>query len=381
MSHSKISPSMIHRVFACPGSVGLTDRLGIVDRRSSKFAAEGTFLHSIRAHCLDREVDAIAMVGTVETHDGFIFTFTKEMAGWLQPGIDLLRALGGTLYVEKKFDLGEWSPGMRGTADAVVVDGSTLIVDDFKGGAGLVIDAEQNEQLMCYALGALCLAPQADRVEIQIDQPRTGDGLGSSWVTSRSELEAFGERVREITQVAMSPDAPFGPSEDACRWCPCNGQCPAQTEKILALVEFSELEAPFAPPVALTPEQRSAVLTHKKAIEGWLDALHEQALADALAGRPVPGFKAVAGRRGSRTWRDGVERTIVATLGDDAYKSALISPAQADKLMPKEFVAELVEQAEGKPCLVPESDKRQPINLLADILAALPAVSPKDPWE
>jgi hypothetical protein len=58
---------------------------------------------------------------------------------------------------------------------------------------------------------------------------------------------------------------------------------------------------------------------------------------------------------------------LVEIIGvDAAFKSTLISPAQAEKALKKEdrgILDDLVIKPAGKPTLVPESDKRPAINL------------------
>lgn len=384
-AHARLSPSAAERWMNCPGSVQLAESLG-VRGKPTRFSAEGTFAHSVRAAILEgKEPPPSATI------DGFDFKITPEMLDHLQPGIDRLSAdmflaleesAGmAAMLVEHRVDLGPWIAGAWGTADAVVVARDLLVVDDLKYGAGRPVAAEGNLQLMTYALGCLSLNPRVARVVLRIDQPRVAGGA-SSWEIGADALRAWGETVlRPAALAAAAPGAPLVPSEDACRWCPAKAVCPALAAHALEVVAFDDLDAPWAGR-ALTPTQRSRVLEHKVAIEKWLEALHSAALADALAGLPVPGFKVVEGRRGNRQWRPGVESTLVGLLGEDAYERKLISPAQADKKLgakEKVMLVPLVEQPDGKPCLVPEDDKRPaiPAGAMFDVIES----DPVNPWE
>lgn len=382
MAHSKISPSSAERWMQCPGSVELLESLGIKSSPPTVFSSEGTFAHAIRAEALTTGRDVASFVGTKRTVDGFVHECTSEMAEHLRFGIERLRSEGGKMLVEERVDLDQWIPEAWGTADAVVIVDDLLIVDDLKYGAGVGVGAERNPQLMAYALGLLRHAPKAGRVLLRIDQPRT-PGFGSSWEITTAELRAWGASVlRPAALEALSKGAPLAPSDEACRWCAAKAQCPALAAHALEVAGFSDLTVPPVLPLALTPAQRSVVLRHREQIEGWLSALAGAAMADAEAGLPVPGFKLVAGRRGNRAWLEGSEPTVVSILKERAYENKLVSPATAEKLLGKggkEAIAPLVVQAEGKPLLVPDDDKRPALTVGAvfDVIES----NTSNPWE
>ena len=105
-------------------------------------------------------------------------------------------------------------------------------------------------------------------------------------------------------------------------------------------------------------------------IEGWCKAIRAKAEAELLAGRPVPGFKLVEGRRGARRWAD--DKEVEATMKsmrmklEEMYDFSLISPTTAEKLHkagtigPRQWpkLQGLITQSEGKPSVAPASDKR-----------------------
>ena len=366
-AHAKLSPSAADRWMQCPGSIALCESLGLTSSPPSRFSAEGTFAHSIRAKCLETKCDPREFIGVTETVDGFEFTCDGAMADHLRPGIDSLRHIGGDLHVEVKLDLDKWIPGGFGTSDAVVITGNTLIVDDLKFGSGVPVSAKDNRQLMIYALGALALHPKAKTIVLNIDQPRTGDGTGSSATVTRAQLLAFGKTVKAAALAATSPGAPLVPGEKTCKWCPAKGACSAlaaYTAREMGMTGDSEGRTHIPEVQSLTPQQRANILTAKPLIESWLEAVHAASLADALAGQPDPGWKVVEGRRGNRAWVAGAERILVGMLGDAAFEKKLISPAAADKLAPKDFIAPLVTQPDGKPALVAVDDKRPSIGVV-----------------
>jgi hypothetical protein len=119
-------------------------------------------------------------------------------------------------------------------------------------------------------------------------------------------------------------------------------------------------------PSTLTVEQIKSVLDNKDLIDKWLKSVHSYVLGQIETGNGFPGYKIVAGRS-NRKWEDPViaEKTLRGYIGDQAYNQKLKSPAQAEKALGKEkkLIKDLIIKPQGKPVLVPESDKREPIAL------------------
>ena len=72
---------------------------------------------------------------------------------------------------------------------------------------------------------------------------------------------------------------------------------------------FDDLDDPddepvMADPDALDPARRYHIVRHAHLVRAWLADLHERSLDAALAGRPDPGSKAVAGQKGDRRYAD-----------------------------------------------------------------------------
>lgn len=85
----------------------------------------------------------------------------------------------------------------------------TLTVIDFKYGVGILVEAEKNPQMMCYALGALQLFDSIydiDSVTMTIFQPRR-DSV-STYTISKEELLKWADEV-------LAPTAQLAPKAKA----------------------------------------------------------------------------------------------------------------------------------------------------------------------
>jgi hypothetical protein len=120
----------------------------------------------------------------------------------------------------------------------------------------------------------------------------------------------------------------------------------------------------LALPVLGDPDRRAYVIEHSSMIVRWLDGLKEACLADALAGLPTGGLKAVAGRRAAAKWNDkeAAARAALEHIGVTGFTQRLKSPTKIGKEIEpedfKEHFVSLVEFGEPKPTLVPEADAR-----------------------
>lgn len=375
--HAKLSPSDAARWMRCPGAIRATE--GLPDA-SSVFAAEGTAMHEVRAACLEFGLDVADFVGSRLSADGHVFEVSPEWVTWIQPGIDRLREMRGALFVEQRVALTEISPNIFGTLDAAVIGDDLIVINDYKGGAGEPVDAEENPQLMLYALGAWWTLARgrtsARRFRLEIDQPRMG-GV-STWETDLDHLMAFADDVRGAVKRLNDPNAPRIAGPKQCRWCRAKTTCAEHADFVLDLFckKLDDLDADIlvgsepAFPKGVTIERRSYILRHADMFSKWLNELHAAALADALAGRPVPGLKAVEGRRGAREWDDeeAVKAKLVTFLPrEQAFETRLISPTTAEKRLTTsqwDQVKRAIRRAEAKPILVPEEDKREAIKPL-----------------
>lgn len=365
--HARLSPSSAHRWLNCPGSVNA--ERGLKDKGSAN-AAEGSAAHELGEMVLMQGGNCFDRLGQVLPENN-AYTVTDEMASKVQEYVDYVKGLGGEQRYEVGLDYSQWVTQGFGTSDAIALVGKTLYVVDLKYGKGVQVYADNNEQGMLYALGALNEYSFADidTVVVVIVQPRL-DHV-DEWQTTPDELFKWGEWVSQRAEMCEDENAERVPGDKQCQWCKAKATCPALhklTESTL-LASFDMLDDSPAPN-KLNDTQLRAALESKKLIVSWLDAV-EKLVTDKLnSGEPFDGFKLVAGRS-LRQWGDEQQaaKTLESELGEEAFNKKLLSPAQAEKVLGKkrkDLLDALIVKPQGKPTLAPDTDKRPAVNVSLD---------------
>jgi len=362
--HSILSASGCERWWNCPGSVEATKNY---PNEESVYAAEGTVAHGIIADVLLDTIKKplVDMIGDTVMQGEFEIEITEEMVDAICDFLDLVaqeRELGCTIKIEERVDLRLHNKHLFGTADVVIIKPYEWIkVIDFKYGQGIAVNAWENKQLLYY----LTCAWEGEDVEYGeaiICQPRKENGTSRYGVTYEQYRE-FKTQLLAQAKAAMAKDAPL----NAGAWCkksfcPHFAQCDAAEEHAHEIVA-KDFDSPVAPD-SLSMDKIKMVLDKADFISAWMKAVEHRAKELMLNGEPIPGYKLVQGY-GHRKWQS--EASVEADfeeLGDKLYeKPKLKSPAQLEKIIGKEKVADYAYQPETAVKLVPESAKGDPIHI------------------
>jgi Protein of unknown function (DUF2800) len=167
-------------------------------------------------------------------------------------------------------------------------------------------------------------------VSLSIFQPRFDGAPLKEAVYPAKYLEAWANTITKEIQATKAPDAPLVPGNNQCRFCPVKAHCPALASSTQLT---AGLQATMPAPEHLRPEQVVWLIQNEGTIMGYLKAVKGYALAQALAGNPPPGYKAVS-QLGNRQWKDEAE-TMKALKAlkkkpDEYAPRTLLSPAQME---------------------------------------------------
>ena len=361
--HALLSASSSHRWLNCNPSARLEREFS--DRETTA-AAEGTAAHALAEHKLKRRLKLRneRPVSVFDTEEMEICT--DDYADFVMEQVtkERRRDPDTQVFIEQRLDFSCYVPEGFGTGDCLIVSKGRLHIIDLKYGMGLLVDSEENPQMKLYALAALTQYEeqyQIKKVELTIFQPRRENV--STWETSVAKLKKWATKdLVPKAQRAFKGEGEYCPGE-WCIFCKAAVKCRARAEDKLRLAQSE-----FKMPPLLTDAEIEDVLAKLPDIKKWADEIQEYALAKALAGKEWTGFKLVEGRS-VRKFTD--ERAVVKAANaagyHDIYKQTLISLTEMEKLMGKaEFskvLGALVTKPQGKPTLVPDTDKRQAITV------------------
>ena len=361
--HALLSASSSHRWLHCNPSARLEREFA---DRETIAAAEGTAAHALAEHKLKRKLKLRSErpVSPFDTDE--MEVCTDDYADFVMEQVtkERRRDLDTQVFIEQRLDFSCYVPEGFGTGDCLIVSRGRLHIIDLKYGQGLLVDSEENPQMMLYALAALNQYEeqyQIKKVKLTIFQPRR-DNV-STWETTVAKLKKWATKdLVPKAQRAFRGEGEYCPGE-WCIFCKAAVKCRARADDKLRLAQSE-----FKMPPLLTDAEIESVLAKLPDIKKWADEIQEYALAKALAGKEWTGFKLVEGRS-VRKFTD--ERAVVKAANEagyhDIYKQTLISLTEMEKLMGKaEFskvLGALVTKPQGKPTLVPDTDKRLAISV------------------
>ena len=371
MQHSNIvGGSTAKRVINCPGSVALVQKMP--PKPSSKYADEGTLLH-------DTIAEHLATLQPLESFLGKKYedqVLTQDLIDdKLVPALALLDEIDPkqemSYEVETRVGFGDLLPGVFGSTDFVGRMGDKAVVLDWKFGDGVMVSAEENEQLMFYAAAAMrTTALQwafegATEIECVIIQPP----MIRRWTTTPERIAQFEQTLVQAVKESQYPDAVLH-SGDHCRWCAAKPVCPQMTGEVerAALVKIKEIDAATL----------GQYLTKADVLEGWITDLRALAFQLLEKNIPVPGYKLVQ-KQARRQWVDEAKASAAlhdmgVPRGELFSPEEIRSPAQMEKVLKKRKLAlpdDLVKSVSSGTTLASEDDSRPAVLQLGDLRAAI----------
>lgn len=365
--HAVLSASSSYRWLACPPSAKECAKL---PDAPSEFALQGTDAHSL---CEYKVLSALGQDAANPTKDLTFFDeemdeCATEYSEFVMEQIEAVKAdcKDPLVLIEQRLDFSKWVPGGFGTGDCVIVADDKLTVIDYKHGLGVLVNADKNSQMMCYALGALQLFDgiyDINHVSMTIFQPRR-DNV-STYHLEKGELLHWAETVLKPTAELAGKGEGEYQAGDHCRFCKIKATCRKRAEYNLELAHYD-----FDVPSTLQDKEIEAVLERADELVNWAGDVKEYALQQALLGKQWEGWKLVEGRSNRRYVNEDAVVEAVEKAGFDPYEKKLLGITAMTKQLGKnrfeELLSNLVEKPQGKPVLVPESDKRPAMHTAAN---------------
>lgn len=361
--HAVLSASSSERWLNCPPSARLCEAY---EDKSSDYAAEGTDAHAL-AEARLKQALGIPTEDPVENLTWYNAEMEDCAQGYAAYVVELLETAKQTcsdpvVMIEQRVDFSRWVPGGFGTGDCICIAEGLLNIVDLKYGAGIEVSADHNPQMMLYALGALEIFDgiyDIDTVRMTIYQPRKSNI--SIFEMSKDALLTWADtELTEKARLAYEGQGNFSCGE-WCRFCKAKAECRERAIYNLRLAQYD-----FLNPALLQDEEIADILGRIDALTSWASDVKEYALQQAISGKEWTGWKLVEGRSNRKYTSEADVAAAVESVGLDPYERKVLGVTAMQKLLGKtrfeELLSPYIEKPQGKPTLVPESDKRPAMN-------------------
>lgn len=365
--HAYLSASSSHRWLSCPPSARLCAEK---PDQTSPYAKEGTDAHTL---CEYKVLTALGKkvtdpVPDLDFYNAEMENCASEYGSYVMEQLEQIRLIcpDPQIMVEQRLDFSRWVPDGFGTGDCVIVADDILHIIDYKHGLGILVEAEHNPQMMCYALGALELFDgiyDISTIRMTIFQPRRAN-VSTFECTKEELLEWADNTLAPTAALAFDGQGDFSAGEH-CQFCKVKATCRKRAEHNLELAKYD-----FAMPETLDKFEIAAILKKVDTLTSWASDIKEYALQQALSGVTYEGFKVVEGRANRKYSDEEAVAFRVKDAGFDPYEKKVLGITAMTSLLGKkkfeELLGSLVIKPQGKPALVPDSDKRPAMNTAKD---------------
>lgn len=368
--HALLGPSGASRWLACTPSARLEESY---PDSSGVAAQEGTLAHELGENLIRNHNgfiskiefnEAVERIEANPMYNSDMLQHAEDYASFVAEKFAEAkqRTKDAVLQVEVKLNLTEYVPEGFGTGDAIVIADGILDIIDLKYGKGVMVSCENNKQMMLYSLGALRefdFMYDIHTVRMTIFQPRL-DNI-SSFEMSVADLRDWAENeLIPRAALAFAGEGEFVTGSH-CQFCRARVQCKALADENMKIAKYD-----FAEPLLLTDADVSDILSRAAAFKSWIGSIEDFALSEAIEkGKKWDGFKLVEGRS-NRCYsdQDAVAQTLVKNGYPEEiiYTRSLLGITAMEKAITKKSFSELLDglivKPQGKPTLVPSTDKR-----------------------
>ena len=357
--HATLSASSSHRWLNCPPSVRICENYADV---TTDYALEGTDAHALCEYQLKQSL-GIPAEDPIENLTWYNAEMEGCAAGYAAYVMELLEDAKKTcadpvVMIEQRVDFSRWVKDGFGTADCILIADGVMNIVDYKHGKGVEVSAEKNPQMMLYALGALEIFDgiyDIETVRMTIYQPRLSN-ISVFEMAKDELLEWANTELTQKAQLAYEGKGEFH-SGEWCRSCKAKAEC---RERAKANLELAKYE--FTEPPLLGDAEIADILGKLDGLTSWVADVKEYALQQAVGGKKWSGWKLVEGRSNRKYRSDADVADVVAHAGFDPYEHKVRGITAMQMLLGRsrfeELLSPYIEKPQGKPTLVPESDKR-----------------------
>lgn len=357
--HAYLSASASNRWLKCPPSAKLCAQ---EEDRDSPYAQQGTDAHELCQYLVEKALGRQCRDPTPDLtwYDAEMQEAADGYRDFVMEQVESVKELcpDPLVCVEQILDFSKWVEQGFGTGDCVIVADDLLHIIDFKYGVGVLVEATDNPQLKCYALGAVDTFGDLydiKRIRLSIYQPRR-ENVDTFELLKDDLLKWADEVLAPIAKLAYEGKGEFSAGRH-CQFCKVKATCRKRSEYAMELARYEFTDAPL-----LCEAEIAAILPKIDTLVSWAEDVKSFALTQALAGVSYPGFKLVEGRSNRRYTDEVTVAKTVSEAGYDPYEKKLLNITAMTKQLGKkrfeELLGGLVVKPQGKPVLVPESDSR-----------------------
>jgi len=204
--------------------------------------------------------------------------------------------------------------------------------------------------------------------KVSIDTPIGGedDELNvSTFTIPKDELYEWADQVLAPTaELSFNGDGEYHCGE-WCQFCKAKADC---RERANANMELAKFE--FRQPPLLTDEEVEEILGRIDELIAWASDIKDYALQAAISGKQWSGYKLVEGRSNRKYTDENAVIAAVTAAGYDPYEHKILGVTAMTSLLGKkqfnDILGGLITKPQGKPTLVPGSDKRPAMTTIID---------------